>query len=67
LFVYNLKKYNLETKTCTLIWGTNPMSLPSFSPIGLRTAEKLQFPSVTPNNRHESRRAGETIVRCNFN
>jgi hypothetical protein len=47
-----------------LIWDTSPRSPPSFSSIGLCTAEKLQFWSV-PNytkqtNRHESRRAGKT-------
>jgi hypothetical protein len=45
LLVFNIKKKqsNLETKTCTLIWYTNPRSPPSFSPIGLRMAEKFEF------------------------
>jgi hypothetical protein len=59
------KKSNLETKTCTLIWDTNLRSPPSFSPIGLRTAEKFQFSSVTDYRQttHESQEAGKTIVR----
>jgi hypothetical protein len=59
------KQSNLETKTCTLIWDTDPMSPPSFSSIRFYTAEKLQI-FVRPNaptNKDESRRAGQTIVR----
>jgi hypothetical protein len=40
------KQSNLKTKTCTLIWDTNPRLPPNLSSIGLRTAEKLQFLSV---------------------
>jgi hypothetical protein len=55
LFVYNIKKQtNLETKTCTLIWDTNPRSSPSFSLIGQRTAEKFVI-SVRPANRQTDR------------
>jgi hypothetical protein len=49
-----------------LIWDTNPRSPPSFSPIGLRTAEKFQFlslPDRLQTDRHESQEAGKTIVR----
>jgi hypothetical protein len=62
-----------------LIWDTNPRSPESFSPIGLGTAEKLQFPSVPDYNRLQQqttttdrqtdrnhRKAGKTIVRCNL-
>jgi hypothetical protein len=47
---------------CMLIWDTNPRSTESFSPIGLRTAEKFQFLSVPTdyNNRHRNhRKAGK--------
>jgi hypothetical protein len=48
-----------------------PRSPENFSPIGQRTAEKLQFLSVTDydNNRlqtHESQEAGKTIVCCDL-
>jgi len=49
------KQTSLTTKACTLIWHTSPRSSPSFSPIGLRTAGKLQFSSVTDyNNRQQT-------------
>jgi hypothetical protein len=41
------KLSNLETKTCTLIWNTNPRSPQSFSSIGPRTTEIFQFLSDT--------------------
>jgi hypothetical protein len=50
--------------TYTLIWDTNPRSPPSFSPIGLRTAEKFQFLSVPDYNRKTDmnrRKADKTI------
>jgi hypothetical protein len=55
-----------------LIWDTNPRSPESFSPIGLRMAEKFQFLSVTDNRLQQQtthmnrRKAGKTIVRCDF-
>jgi hypothetical protein len=45
----NVKHSNLETKTCTLVWDTNPRS-PSSAV--LRTAEKFQFSSV-PNRQSD--------------
>jgi hypothetical protein len=41
------KRETLKTKACTLIWDTNPRSPSSFGSIGLCTAEKFQFSSVT--------------------
>jgi hypothetical protein len=58
-----------------LIWDTNSRFPESFSPIGLRTAEKFQFSSVTDynNNRLQQhttdmnrRKAGKTIVRSDL-
>jgi hypothetical protein len=54
-----------------LIWDTNPRSPESFSPIGLRTAEKFQFLSVPDYNRLQTtdmnrKRPSKTIVRCDL-
>ena len=44
------QQLNLKTKTCMLIWDSNPRFSLSFSSTGLRTAERLLFLSI-PNNK----------------
>jgi hypothetical protein len=64
------------TKTCTLVWDTNPKSPPSFSSIELGMTKTFHLKSLTDNNNNNNNNinnnrnnvwmASKTIVDCDF-